>query len=224
MSTIDPYKELEKEQFDCVIIGTSLPNAIYAAQQSLLNKKVLVISTGTHYGDPHFGSTEEGLSGFKIDRGALMLSNAGALVDALVETGAAAYVQFEPIKGIMVFDGKTKMFKQVPLSKEAVMMDNDISLKDKRALMKAINDLTLTENVKDMIENALGWPKDLQRELRTFVQGLGKYNQADTDRCTTLSINNAPYLIPFMVQVILYKPFAELQQYMELLLSWDSSG
>lgn len=196
MSNIDPYKELEGEQYDCVIVGTSLPNAIYAAQQSLLNKKILVISTGIHYGDPHFASTEEGLNGFKIDRDALVLSNSGMLVETLVETGAGVYVQFEPIKGILLFDEGTKRFKQVPLSKEAVMMDEDIPLKDKRALMKAISDLVLTENVKDMIENALGWPKDLSSELCSFVQGLGKYNQVDTDRCTVLSINSAPYLIP----------------------------
>lgn len=196
------------EEFEVVMRECSLKMLVHACNQQISDySKWLFKSPFGSYGAPLHSSERIYLSADRwliLDQSPLFLCNAGPLVELFIRSGAAEYVRFEPISRIILYWLDTKTKYSVPMSKEAVMLDRKLTLAQKHAFVKSMRTgsvASLDSELVEMLTMALlgktsSSIKDLEVELGTFVQGLGRFIPRD-DRCATLPSNlPAPFLIP----------------------------
>ncbi|KAJ7131635.1 GDP dissociation inhibitor-domain-containing protein [Mycena crocata] len=144
--------------FDIIILGTGLPEAIAAAALAKAGFKVAHIDQNPYYGaseaslsfeelvqwqnspKPGFsdfsrsGDTIEQARAYSISLSPSLIPSTGPLIDALVASGVAKYGGFRLIERICVYSSGS--VKPVPGSKEDIFKNKEISLVDKRRLMR----------------------------------------------------------------------------------------
>ncbi|KAK7696481.1 hypothetical protein QCA50_001138 [Cerrena zonata] len=72
---------------------------------------------------------------FSISLSPTIIPSLGPLIDSLISSGVSRYGGFKLLESIAVYDGPSKV-KPVPTSKEDVFRDKDLSLVEKRRLMR----------------------------------------------------------------------------------------
>lgn len=65
-----------------------------------------------------------------------ILPSRGSLITTLINSGVSKYVSFRLLDSVSLYDEATKTVRRVPGSKESVFKDKEISLMEKRRLMK----------------------------------------------------------------------------------------
>ncbi|KAJ7273370.1 GDP dissociation inhibitor-domain-containing protein [Mycena rebaudengoi] len=150
---------IDEGAFDVIILGTGLTESIAAAALSKAGFKVAHIDQNSYYGGgeaslsfeeliqwqnrPRLGFSSFSRSGDTIEQArtySLSLSpslipSTGPLIESLVASGVARYGGFRLIERVCVYDA-SGVVKPVPGSKEDIFKNKDISLVDKRRLMR----------------------------------------------------------------------------------------
>ncbi|KAF7330949.1 hypothetical protein MVEN_02434800 [Mycena venus] len=148
----------EEGAFDIIILGTGLTESIAAAALSKAGFKVAHIDQNPYYGageaslsleelvqwqnapKPGFSSfsrSEDTLAqarAYSISLSPSLIPSTGPLIDALVASGVARYGGFRLIERVCVYGSGT--VKPVPGSKEDIFKNKEISLLDKRRIMR----------------------------------------------------------------------------------------
>ncbi|KAK0204997.1 GDP dissociation inhibitor-domain-containing protein [Desarmillaria ectypa] len=146
--------------FDIIILGTGLVESITAAALSKAGFKVAHID-----GNPYYGADEASLSleefiewtdkyhdsffafsgirtklpharQYSISLSPSVIPSVGPLISALVASGVSRYGGFQLVERVGIYDVSSGTVKGVPGSKEDVFKNKDISLVDKRRLMR----------------------------------------------------------------------------------------
>jgi len=65
-----------------------------------------------------------------------VLPSRGPLIQTLIYSGVSKYVSFRILNSVSVWEGVNETIRRVPGSKEQVFKDKEISLMEKRRLMK----------------------------------------------------------------------------------------
>ncbi|KAK0480139.1 rab escort protein [Armillaria novae-zelandiae] len=152
----------EEGAFDVIIFGTGLVESITAAALSKAGFKVAHIDNNPYYGadeaslslDEFIEWTDkehESFSAFSGTRTKLpharqysislspaVIPSAGPLISALIASGVSRYGGFQLVERVGIHDVSSGTVKGVPGSKEDVFKNKDISLVDKRRLMRFI--------------------------------------------------------------------------------------
>lgn len=170
--------------FDLLIVGTNLPNCqsalyyskllavliIYHREHAKGGKKILHIDKSPHYGgyteatvkldqslvDRLGGriSDERGLfRTLDVDLNPYLITREGGFASELLKQDLSSYLEFIPIKhhGI-IFDSRPVT---IPRSKEEVMLNEALSLPDKRQIMKFLSTLSHADkDIRSAISNA----------------------------------------------------------------------
>jgi RAB protein geranylgeranyltransferase component A len=140
-------------EFDLLIVGVGVEEALLAAKNAKSGKRIVNIGrVGEKYGGQH--STVKG-----VDTLPLVLTPKGELSSNLIDLKAADYISFVPFETVTVLTSSLAPIK-VPLKKEHVMLDQSISLRDKRRLMSIIASQSCLPTISDD-ETAYSWLKSL---------------------------------------------------------------
>ncbi|KAJ7211924.1 GDP dissociation inhibitor-domain-containing protein [Mycena haematopus] len=150
---------MDEGAFDIVILGTGLTESIASAALSKAGFKVAHIDQNPYYGAgeaslsfdefiqwqntprPGFSSfsrSEDTLAqarAYSLSLAPSLIPSTGPLIDALVASGVARYGGFRLIESVSVYDSSGTV-KPVPGSKEDIFKNKQISLLDKRRLMR----------------------------------------------------------------------------------------
>ncbi|KAJ7982823.1 GDP dissociation inhibitor-domain-containing protein [Mycena polygramma] len=142
--------------FDVIILGTGLTESIAAAALSKAGFTVAHIDRNPYYGgdeaslsfeelvqwqsahcpgSSRSGDTIEQARAYSISLSPSLIPSTGPLIDALVASGVARYGGFRLVERVFVYDPSGTV-KPVPGSKEDVFKNKEISLLDKRRLMR----------------------------------------------------------------------------------------
>ncbi|KAJ7229209.1 GDP dissociation inhibitor-domain-containing protein [Mycena pura] len=145
--------------FDIIIVGTGLTESITAAALAKAGFRVAHIDENAHYGSSQASLTFDeliqwqvapprGFSSFFCSGGNIaqprtysislspsLIPSKGPLIEALVASGVAKYGGFRLVERVFVYD-PSGTAKPVPGSKEDVFKNKDISLIEKRRLMR----------------------------------------------------------------------------------------
>ncbi|KAJ6522786.1 FAD/NAD(P)-binding domain-containing protein [Mycena vulgaris] len=145
--------------FDIIIAGTGLTESIAAAALAKAGFKVAHIDRNPYYGAgeaslsfeeliqwqntpksglgsfTRSGDTIEQARAYAISLAPSLIPSTGPLIEALVASGVARYGGFRLIERVCVYDSSGTV-KPVPGSKEDVFKNKEISLVDKRRLMR----------------------------------------------------------------------------------------
>ncbi|KAJ3563993.1 hypothetical protein NP233_g8579 [Leucocoprinus birnbaumii] len=153
---------MEDSKFDVIILGTGLTESIVAAALSKWSFRVAHIDQNPYYGGEEaslnleeFAKWIDGISTVsgKFSNGTRSVTvppyarqysiclcptinpALGPFIDALIQSGVSKYSGFRLLERVAVYDGKGS-FRAVPGSKEDVFKNKDISLIQKRRLMR----------------------------------------------------------------------------------------
>jgi RAB protein geranylgeranyltransferase component A len=119
-------------EFDLLIVGVGVEEALHAAKNAASGKRVINIGrVGEAYGGQH--ATIKG-----VDKLPLVLMPKGELASDLISLKAADYISFSPLESIVVLTSSSAPIR-VPLKKEHIMLNQSISLRDKRRLMSILS-------------------------------------------------------------------------------------
>ncbi|KAJ6465081.1 GDP dissociation inhibitor-domain-containing protein [Mycena vitilis] len=142
--------------FDVIILGTGLTESIAAAALSKAGFKVAHIDRNPYYGgdeaslsfeelvqwqnahcpgSSRSADTIEQARAYSISLSPSLIPSTGPLIDALVASGVARYGGFRLVERVFVYEPAGTV-KPVPGSKEDVFKNKEISLLDKRRLMR----------------------------------------------------------------------------------------
>lgn len=146
--------------FDVLILGTGLTQSITAAALSKTGLKVVHIDSESYYGGDQASLTQEELinwhkkkassNGFlsstdplpfsrsySISLAPSLIPSVGPLIDSVIRSGVARYGRFKLLDSAFIYNAsRTPTVQQVPGSKEDIFRARDISLIDKRKLMR----------------------------------------------------------------------------------------
>ncbi|KAG9105409.1 Rab proteins geranylgeranyltransferase component A, partial [Ceratobasidium sp. 392] len=147
--------ELRETHFAALIVGTGLTQSITAAALAAANYPIIHIDEQTFYGGPHASlslselaeqtlTSESGPSPellaksrqYALSLAPHLIPATGPFVAALVNSGVARYGSFVLPKRVAVANASANSFKSVPASKQDVFRDRDVSLVQKRRLIK----------------------------------------------------------------------------------------
>ncbi|KAJ6455359.1 FAD/NAD(P)-binding domain-containing protein [Mycena sanguinolenta] len=150
---------MDEGAFDIIILGTGLTESIASAALSKAGFKVAHIDQNPYYGAGEASLSfdefiewqnkpKPGISSFSRSEDAIaqprayslslspsLIPSTGPLIDALVASGVSRYGGFRLIERVCVYDSSGTV-KPVPGSKEDVFKSKEISLLDKRRLMR----------------------------------------------------------------------------------------
>ncbi|KXN86331.1 Rab proteins geranylgeranyltransferase component A [Leucoagaricus sp. SymC.cos] len=153
---------MENSNFDVIILGTGLTESIVAAALSKWGFRIVHIDQNSYYGggeasltleefanwvDAHSTSSQRYSNATRSDpvpafarQYSICLCptinpSLGPFIDALIHSGVSKYSGFRLLERVAVYDG-ANAFKSVPGSKEDVFRNKDISLIQKRRLMR----------------------------------------------------------------------------------------
>ncbi|KLO17500.1 FAD/NAD(P)-binding domain-containing protein [Schizopora paradoxa] len=160
--------------FDVVVLGTGLTESISAAALAKAGLSVLQVDTNSYYGSNEACLTTKellswletsssefvGCSGqelgasssrsYALSLAPSIIPATGPLISSLIGSGVSRYGEFKLMQKLSVFlDGK---FRKVPGNKEDIFKSKDLSLIDKRKLMRfltfAMGDFENAEELK----------------------------------------------------------------------------
>ncbi|KAF9483980.1 FAD/NAD(P)-binding domain-containing protein [Pholiota conissans] len=157
---------MEESQFDVIILGTGLVNSIVAAALSKAGYKVAHVDANPYYGGDEaslsleelvqWGDNISALSSGRTSRfhrlarssnvpsqsrhysiclQPAVIPSVGPLISSLVASGVAKYSGFRLLESVSIYDS-TGNVKNVPGSKEDIFKSKEISLIEKRRLMR----------------------------------------------------------------------------------------
>lgn len=147
------------------------PNSYYGAAEASLTTDELRtwvdgVNSGTH---PGFSSASvsgeaEGLSrSYALSLTPSIIPSIGQFINALIESGVSRYGGFKLLENISLYSSGN--FKRVPASKEEIFRSKDLSLLDKRKLMRfltfAASDSEISKEHEEAL-NAKTFPDFLQ--------------------------------------------------------------
>lgn len=146
---------------DVLILGTGVPEAVLSAAAARAGKSVIHVDANDFYGGPWASLTLEELArdadkirfprSEPVPRGSLpadleplnrhyalslrpaLLPAAGAMIEALIRSNVASYATFRLLEHVCIYDGT---LSRVPGSKSEIFKQREISLADKRRLMR----------------------------------------------------------------------------------------
>ncbi|GJJ07809.1 hypothetical protein Clacol_002014 [Clathrus columnatus] len=164
--------------FDVLILGTGLTQSITAAALSKAGHTVAHIDLENYYGGDQASLTQEELidwykkrpsqnnfissaellpfsRSYSISLAPALIPSVGPLIDTIVGSGVSRYGRFKLLDASFVYDSsQTLAFRRVPGSKEDIFRARDISLIDKRKLMRFLQfALSNFENKQEIGEN-----------------------------------------------------------------------
>ncbi|WFC94374.1 hypothetical protein MBRA1_001004 [Malassezia brasiliensis] len=148
---------------DVLILGTGVPEAVLSAALSRAGKRVIHVDAHDYYGSdwasltlkellawaqshgahvafPRHGELTDALA--RLDRHyslsvrPALLPAHGPMIEALVRSNVAAYATFRLLDRTGVYDRATHRVERVPSSKSEIFRHKNISLADKRRLMR----------------------------------------------------------------------------------------
>ncbi|KAJ7746669.1 FAD/NAD(P)-binding domain-containing protein [Mycena metata] len=149
----------EDATFDIIVLGTGLTESIAAAALSKAGFNVAHLDRNEYYGSgeaslsfdefikwqdkpqpfirgaSRSGDSIEQARAYSISLSPSLIPSTGPLIDALVASGVSRYGGFRLIERVCVYEA-SGIVKPVPGSKEDIFKDKDISLLDKRRLMR----------------------------------------------------------------------------------------
>ncbi|KAJ7031084.1 FAD/NAD-P-binding domain-containing protein [Mycena alexandri] len=149
----------EDATFDIIVLGTGLTESIAAAALSKAGYKVAHLDRNEYYGSgeaslsfeefikwqdklqpfirgaSRSGDSIEQARAYSISLSPSLIPSTGPLIDALVASGVSRYGGFRLIERVCVYE-PSGIVKPVPGSKEDIFKNKDISLLDKRRLMR----------------------------------------------------------------------------------------
>ncbi|KAG9073678.1 Rab proteins geranylgeranyltransferase component A, partial [Ceratobasidium sp. UAMH 11750] len=147
--------ELRETHFAALIIGTGLIQSIAAAALAAASYPIIHVDEQTFYGGPHASLALSDLAErnltpesepspellaksrqYALSLAPHLIPATGPFVAALVNSGVARYGSFVLPKRVAVSSVGGKSFKSVPGSKQDVFRDRDVSLVQKRRLIK----------------------------------------------------------------------------------------
>lgn len=148
---------------DVLILGTGVPEAVLSAAAARAGKSVVHVDANDFYGGPWASLTLEELardadkirfprSGhvprdtlpeelaplnrhYALSLRPALLPATGAMIEALVRSNVASYATFRLLEHVCIYDGA---LSRVPSSKSEIFKQREISLADKRRLMRFI--------------------------------------------------------------------------------------
>ncbi|KAJ7880258.1 GDP dissociation inhibitor-domain-containing protein [Mycena olivaceomarginata] len=146
---------MDEGAFDIIILGTGLTQSIAAAALAKAGFKVAHIDHNPYYGadeaslsfeeliqwqnaSAHFSRSGDTISqprSYSLSLSPSLIPSTGPLIAALVASGVSRYGGFRLIERVCVYHSSGTV-KSVPGSKEDVFKNKDISLLDKRRLMR----------------------------------------------------------------------------------------
>ena len=145
----------ESLKVDVVIDGTGLVESLVSAALSVTNHSVLHLDSNEYYGGndcsltlSQLRSRQESSSSmmaideailpndrkFLIDTRLRLLLADSAAVETIIKAGLSEHISFLPVKAVKWFHNG--VFESVPLSKAAIFQSSNLSLLEKRSLMK----------------------------------------------------------------------------------------
>ncbi|KAF8974379.1 GDP dissociation inhibitor-domain-containing protein [Flammula alnicola] len=135
---------MEESQFDVIIFGTGLVNSITAAALSKAGYKVAHVDSNPYYGgeeavyrlkNSYNGQITLQSRQYSICLQPAVLPSLGPLISSLVSSGVAKYSGFKLLDCVSVYHSSGHV-KSVPGSKEDIFKNKEISLIEKRRLMR----------------------------------------------------------------------------------------
>ncbi|KAG8732919.1 Rab proteins geranylgeranyltransferase component A [Ceratobasidium sp. 414] len=183
--------ELRETHFAALIIGTGLTQSIAAAALAAASYPIIHIDEHTFYGGPHASLALSDLGErnltpesepspellaksrqYALSLAPHLIPATGPFVAALVNSGVARYGGFVLPKRVAVSAAGGNSFKSVPASKQDVFRDRDVSLVQKRRLIKflmfASGDFEGSTELNDPTLPAL-------IRTRTYLRSVGRY-------------------------------------------------
>eukprot|EP00698_Gefionella_okellyi_P018045 TRINITY_DN5378_c0_g1_i1.p1 TRINITY_DN5378_c0_g1~~TRINITY_DN5378_c0_g1_i1.p1 ORF type:complete len:372 (-),score=64.04 TRINITY_DN5378_c0_g1_i1:455-1570(-) len=151
--------ELEKKEYDLIVLGTGVVESIVAGAAARVGKSVLHLDANDCYGGQWSSfdltsfeqKTSDGITEdrtefaplrkqsrhFSIDLNPQILVTAGSLVDTLINSGVGKYLEFKKIEKPAMFSSGA--LNDIPQSKSDVFRSTLLGHLEKRALMKFVN-------------------------------------------------------------------------------------
>lgn len=103
---------------------------------------------------------------FSIDLNPRLVYATGSTVDSMIQGGVSQYLEFKPVVSGVMWQGDR--FAQLPCNKSEIFQNQDMSLREKRALMRLLEAIpTLQDGQKSFDEVLAGC--DLSPKLRNIV-------------------------------------------------------
>lgn len=103
---------------------------------------------------------------FSIDLNPRLVYATGSTVDSMIQGGVSQYLEFKPVVSGVMWQGER--FAQLPCNKSEIFQNQDISLREKRALMRFLEAIpTLEAGEKSIDEVLQGF--DLSPNLRNII-------------------------------------------------------
>lgn len=193
MTTNNAVEE-NNSKFDVLIRGTGLQGSLLSAALALSGVSVLHVDE--HYGGDHTGVQAKDFLSFLQSNSAKykvldckdlkapvqlelrpnLLYAKSEIIQLLIDSTVSRYLDFKlALNGYVLCEGSegSDALVKIPLSKEDIFMDNSISLKEKRLLMKAITDRNF-DGLPEKWQNVVkyGMPN-----LEQFVSSIGRYGK-----------------------------------------------
>jgi len=153
------------------------------------------------------------LRSFNLDLSAHAVLCRGPMVEALVRSGTAKHLEFKPLEDILMLD-KDDLLLRVPCSKAAVFKSKDISMAEKRHLMRFLQHCMDQSTVQDGTkaletrnEASLNQGRALARPQNKADRGYasGSSDQDMTDFLTT-TCNLSPKLARSILYALAFLP------------------
>ncbi|WFD41865.1 hypothetical protein MPSI1_000501 [Malassezia psittaci] len=151
------------EKYDVLVLGTGVPEAVLGAALSRAGKKVLQVDGNDYYGSswasltlkellkwsekqnatvqfPRDGQLSDALLAldrhYSLSLRPTLLPAYGPMIEALIRSNVASYSTFRLLDRVAVYEAESHRLERVPASKSDIFKSKQISLADKRRLMR----------------------------------------------------------------------------------------
>ncbi|WFC97776.1 hypothetical protein MYAM1_000495 [Malassezia yamatoensis] len=151
------------EKYDVLVLGTGVAEAVLGAALSRAGKKVLQVDENKYYGSswasltlkellkwseeqnatvqfPRDGQLSDALLAldrhYSLSLRPTLLPAFGPTIEALVRSNVASYATFRLLDRVAVYEAESHRLQSVPASKSDIFRNKQISLADKRRLMR----------------------------------------------------------------------------------------
>ncbi|RKP34120.1 GDP dissociation inhibitor [Dimargaris cristalligena] len=149
--------DLDNTVYDCIVLGTGLPESILAAALARNDQSVLHIDTNDYYGAnwtcfnlaeflrwglqlpaDHTAQLLARNRDFNIDLAPKVTHCRGPLVDLLVSSGVGKYMEFRGLDQVYLTHGSNRQITKAPNSKADIFTSKSLTLVEKRRLMQCL--------------------------------------------------------------------------------------
>ncbi|KAH7101081.1 FAD/NAD(P)-binding domain-containing protein [Auriculariales sp. MPI-PUGE-AT-0066] len=225
--------------FDVLILGTALPHSIAAAALAKAGLTVLHVDSNEHYGGPQAALTPDELAAhpwtvthpdsakpeqipyarqYSISLAPAVVQSAGPFIDAIVRSGVSKYGSYKLLEALALYHPASGLLRPVPGNKEDIFRSPDLTLLEKRRLMKfllfaaqfnheqhGLPDSETTMGFKQWLRTKFGLGNDLQDAV-CFALAMSDIGDEHTLTAlrriksfidATGKYGNSPFLVPY---------------------------